>query len=308
MGSYYVSKPAKFWLLKLALILLASSSFMGHSSGECTVLVGDVCINTSVKPDALIPYEDLGHRSLMLHVFYAKSLQHKQPTSALLLFHGGGWNSGTPKQFYDQADYFSKNGLTVISVEYRKWQTDKTPPNVSVMDAKTAFRWVINNANALNVDPKKVIVGGASAGGHLAAVIPTISGFNKRNEKPLLQQPVALVLFNPVVDMSKQGFGYHLVKEYWREISPIHNITVGHPPTFTLLGSDDHVISVATANAYQDKIKAVGSSADTALYSGKKHGFFNRVRSQEVFTDTVLKIHRFLFELNLIKSPSNIEN
>ena len=45
-----------------------------------------------------------------------------------------------------------------------------------------------------------------------------------------------MVLFNPVYDNSEKGYGYSRVKDYWRKISPMHNITKDIPPTIVFLG------------------------------------------------------------------------
>jgi acetyl esterase/lipase len=162
------------------------------------------------------------------------------------------------------------------------------------MDAKSAFRWVQSNADKLGIDAKKIAAGGASAGGHLAAAIATVSEFNDHNETTAITAPVALILFNAVIDNSQNGYGFERVKPYWRAISPLHNITKGHPPTIFFLGTNDRFIPIATGEAYRDKITAVGSQAELIIYQDKKHGFFNRRRSEDVFKDTVLKAHDFL--------------
>jgi hypothetical protein len=58
--------------------------------------------------------------------------------------------------------------------------------------------------------------------------------------------------------------------------------------------------SVATGEAYRDKITAAGSQAELIIYQDKKHGFFNRRRSEESFTDTVLKSHDFLNKVKFL--------
>lgn len=262
--------------------------------------LGAVCLNTQAKPDEIITYKTIGERTLNLHVFTALGVDEDNKSPALILYHGGGWNAGTPTQMYDQADYFSKNGVTTISVEYRLWNTDKTPPNVSVMDAKSAYRWVQNNADKLGIDAKRIAAGGASAGGHLAAALATVSEFNDQKDPVTAIAPAALILFNPVIDNGPEGYGFERVRPYWRAISPLHNIAKGHPPTIVFLGSKDIHIPVATGEAYRDKITAVGSQAELIIYQDKKHGFFNRRRSEDSLTDTVLKAHDFLNKVKFL--------
>lgn len=261
---------------------------------ENMMSLGNVCLNLEAKPDTIIPYKTTSERTLNLHVFNAHGVAKNTQSPALLLFHGGGWNSGTPKQMYDQADYFAKNGITTISVEYRLYNIDNTPPRVSLMDAKSAFRWVLKNAAQLGVNPELIAAGGASAGGHLAAALATVNEFNEPNETILPISPKALILFNPVIDNSEAGYGYERVEPYWHQFSPLHNIAPGHPPTIAFLGTNDKYIPVTTGEAYRDKIRAVGAKAELYIYPEKQHGFFNRKRSVADFKDTVLKAHVFL--------------
>lgn len=103
--------------------------------------------------------------------------------------------------------------------------------------------------------------------------------------------------------MSEEGFGNHLVSEYWQAISPLHNIEKGHPPAILFVGTDDHILSVATANKYRDKLTSVGSKAETIIYPEKKHIFFNRSRSAEAFIDILLRSHQFLYQAKFIAHP-----
>ncbi|MBU2883577.1 alpha/beta hydrolase [Psychrosphaera sp. B3R10] len=294
----------KCFFATLVLLSLVASPIAIATVAKDSIKVGNVWVNTKAKPSEIINYKIIGARELKLHIFHGVSSNDNEHKPALIMFHGGGWNSGNPTSLYDQADYFSKIGITTISVEYRTWKKDQTPPNVSLMDAKSAYRWVLTNAKTLNIDPAKIAAGGVSAGGHLAASLATIKGFNAIGERPLPIQPVALVLFNPVVDTSSQGHGYNRVKEFWRAISPIHNVAQGHPPTLTLLGSNDRVLSVATANKYRDNIVSVGSYAVNHIYPDKAHGFFTRTRSELLFVDTLLKAHDFLFKTGIAAAPS----
>src|SRR5207249_6670395 len=86
----------------------------------------------------------------------------------LIYFHGGGWVVGS----LDSADgscraLANRSRCVVISIDYRLAPETKFPG--AVEDAYAAVRWVAENAGDLTVDPDKIAVGGASAGGHLAA-------------------------------------------------------------------------------------------------------------------------------------------
>ena len=84
--------------------------------------------------------------------------------------------------------------------------------------------------------------GGGSAGGHVAAAVATVPGLNAPGDDLSVScLPDALVLFNPVYDNGPGGFGYPKLKDRYREISPMHNLREGMPPTIVFLGDQDKI-------------------------------------------------------------------
>ena len=92
------------------------------------------------------------------------------PFPLLIYLHGGGWVFGTLDQSDNVCRYFtSKVGCIVISVDYRLAPKHKFP--AAVEDAYCATQWVAENAKRITGDPARIAIGGASAGGNLAAVV-----------------------------------------------------------------------------------------------------------------------------------------
>lgn len=89
---------------------------------------------------------------------------------ALVFFHGGGWVIGD-RDTHDVLcrDLCDLAGYAVFSVDYRLAPEHRFP--AAVEDAETATRWVAERAAELAIDPARIVVGGDSAGGNLAAVI-----------------------------------------------------------------------------------------------------------------------------------------
>ncbi len=96
---------------------------------------------------------------------------------ALLMVHGGGWNSGDLSLQIPMAQQIAKHGYVTIPVEYRLIPEALYP--AAVYDLKAAIRWVRANASKYGIDPNRIAISGCSAGGQLANLIGATNGLNK---------------------------------------------------------------------------------------------------------------------------------
>ena len=279
-------------LLTLMLILYAGSATATDERSDAR------------EPDELLVYQTAGGRDLRLHVFRPTEAASAKLSPAILFFHGGGWNSGAPSLFYAQSQYFAERGLVAISVEYRTYLSDTTPPIVALLDAKAAMRYVHSNAGELNIDPQRIVAVGASADGHLAAALAVTDLIDEPDaDLSVSTRPNALVLYNPVIDNGPDGFANDPVEPYWESFSPLHNVGDNHPPAIFFLGTEDALIPVDTAYAYKKAVEATGSTMTLHLYEGASHGFFNEFRSESHYEDTTRKSHAFLYKLGFVETP-----
>jgi acetyl esterase len=102
----------------------------------------------------------------------------------LVFFHGGGWVIGDLDTHDVVCRKLADEGqLIVIAVDYRRAPEYKFP--AAVNDALAATAWIADHAKELGIDTARLVVGGDSAGGNLAAVVaiaardgdgPAISG------------------------------------------------------------------------------------------------------------------------------------
>jgi acetyl esterase/lipase len=117
--------------------------------------------------------------------------------AALLWLHGGGLILGTPAMDDTRCGAFARElGLVVVSVDYRV--APEHPFPAALDDARAAWGWLQGAAAELGVDPARVAVGGASAGGGLAASLAQ----RLRDEgaaRPVIQ-PAAQLLLYPMLD------------------------------------------------------------------------------------------------------------
>ncbi|WP_282136373.1 alpha/beta hydrolase [Seonamhaeicola maritimus] len=251
-----------------------------------------------------IQYKTIDTINLKLHVYRPENFDKNKIYNCIIFFHGGGWNGGSHKAFRRQSAYFASRGMIAISADYRLFNTHGTSPFDAVEDAKSAIRYVRKYAKELCVNPNMIASGGGSAGGHLAAVCGNIVGLEPSDEDlSISSKPNALVLFNPVYDNSKDGFGYRRMEGRHLEISPLHNISKGAPPTIAFFGTKDKTTPVVSSKTYEKKMNEVGSRCDLFLYEGAEHSFFNR---NPYFTETLREADRFLVSLGYISGKPTI--
>ena len=248
-----------------------------------------------------ILYKEIDTLSLHMKLFYPKEFNENKSYPAILFFFGGGWNKRNISQFEPHAKYFSSRGMISIIADYRVRDVNGTTPFDAVGDAKSAIRYIRSKAGELQINSLKIVASGGSAGGHLAAATALIDGLDNTGEDlSVSSKPMALVLFNPVFDNGPDGYGYERTGARYKEISPLHNIKMGAPPTIVFLGTNDRPIPVATAEKYKEKMDSVGSRCDLFIYKDQGHGFFN-YRHTEYFNKTVLETDRFLTSLGYLK-------
>ncbi len=115
------------------------------------------------------------------------------PLPLLIWFHGGGFVIGDVPGYDHLARYFARTGrLAVLSVEYRLGPEHRYPR--AHEDGFAALAWAQANAALLGADPKRIAVGGDSAGGGIAAVVAAFAA--ERGLAP----PAYQLLVYPSVD------------------------------------------------------------------------------------------------------------
>lgn len=259
-------------------------------------------------PDQSVVYKKSSQRERQLHIFYPK--EHNDDRPVIISFFGGGWKGGNPNQFYDQSEYYATLGVVGISVDYRTSDKDQTTPFEAVMDAKSAVRWVRENHEMLGIDPQKIIVSGGSAGGHLASCTAVIEGVEDDADLTVSSKPNAMILFNPVVNTTAQGYGSEKLKGRETELSPVHHIDPQTPPTLILHGTKDTTVPYQNAVDFAAKMKAQGNLCQLISFEGENHGFFNSPNfnkncSTKNYIFCLCEITRFLAEQGYI-SPNQI--
>ncbi|QRY47799.1 alpha/beta hydrolase [Mycolicibacterium boenickei] len=210
-----------------------------------------------------------------------------EPLPLLVYAHGGG---------FVFCDLDSHDGLcrnlanlvpaVVVSVDYRLAPEHRWP--TAAEDLYAATRWAVDHAADFGADPSRVVVGGDSAGGNLAAVTTLMA--RDRGGPDLAAQ----LLLYPVISADFDTDSYRLfgrgfynprpaLQWYWDQYvpqvgdrqnpyaSPLHGNLRGLPPAVVILAGHDPLRDEGIA--YADALEAAGVPVTRRAFEGGIHGF-----------------------------------
>jgi len=256
-------------------------------------------------------YKTIGRTELKLYIFQPSEHNYQEQLPAIVFFHGGGWGGGHAWQFVPQCKYLAERGMVAISVQYRVRKRQGVTPFECVADAKSAIRWVKVHASDFGIDKNRIVAGGGSAGGHLAACSALIKEFDEKNEDLSISSiPSALVLFNPVLDVPEilHILPKKVIKVFEgreTEISPIHHVAEGAPPTIIFHGTADGNVPFHQASRFCDVMKKYGNQCEVVPFEGLGHGFFNYNKGENpAFLATMENTVKFLISIGYLKKNS----
>lgn len=192
---------------------------------------------------------------------------------AIVMCPGGGYTHlATAHEGHDMAPWMNSLGITYVVLKYRMPHGDSTVP---LADAEQAMRIVRAHAAEWGIDPGKIGVMGASAGGHLASTLATHYG--SKETRPDFQ-----VLFYPVVSMdpavthmgSRDNLlGKNPSKELQDRFCNEKQVDKDTPKAFIMLSGDDGAVPPANSIGYFNALNANGIPVSLHLYPEGGHGW-----------------------------------
>lgn len=231
------------------------------------------------------------------------------PSPAIIKIHGGGWTHGTR---VSPGGVYFQMGFALINVEYRFVQVAPAP--AAIEDSRCALKYVMDHAKELNIDPKRIVLQGGSAGGHLV-LMTGLLGNDRRfdgNCPGDTDMRVAAIVDDygptdftkqswPIISKNKSAVNWLAAKandeSFKASVSPVTYVNRQSPAVIIFHGDLDHTVPFEQSTVLEEKLKAAGVKTELVVVQGAGHGKFTH--EQGAFEDA--KIQEFLKAAGVIQ-------
>jgi acetyl esterase len=231
------------------------------------------------------------------------------PPPLLVYVHGGGWVVGSIETHDPFCRLLSEAaGAIILSTEYRL--APENPYPAALEDVLAAYQWAATHAASFGADPQRLLLGGDSAGGNLAAVIA-----NRISSTGEAVKPEGLMLLYPATDhpdgghvsYSENATGYgldaDLMKWFWRQYAPtgspddpnIYPLRLETMPALprTLIATAEYDPLRDEGIAYAEKLKKAGVEVTHLHAPDMHHNFPVHPGTVARFPQSVATLHQF---------------
>jgi acetyl esterase/lipase len=217
-----------------------------------------------LQPD-IRTFKTVGTTKLSAHIFRPEGGTPDKPAPVIVLFHGGGWNVGSPEWVYGDARRYAGYGAVAVAAEYRLSDWKKITPLDAIADARDLVLWLRANSKELGIDSSRLAAYGFSAGGHLAAALATIPD-PERTKVDF--SPQALVMLSPAVSLAGESYfeGLLLGKTTTTALSPDEQIHGRIPPTIIFQGVLDTTVPICGVRRFCAHAREYGSDCQIIEY------------------------------------------
>ena len=232
-----------------------------------------------------LQYVEGGHERNRLDLYLPEKAEDRLPL--VVWIHGGAWRGGSKEGC--PAVPLAAKGYAVASINYRFSQHAVFPAQIE--DCKAAIRWLRANAAKYRLDPNRIGVWGASAGGHLVALLGTtadvkelegqggnldqssrvqcvvdwfgpteLTTMGEQGDKP--GSPVALLIGGPAPEN----------KERARNASPLTYVNKDAAPFLVMHGDKDNIVPLRQSELLAEALKKVGAEVTLHVVEENGHG------------------------------------
>ena len=170
------------------------------------------------------------------------------------------------------AKEFAEAGYVAYSAEYRLVSKNTDTVADCVADAEAVYQWLVDHADEQGIDPERVFIGGASAGGHIALCVFLRPGPDEKSRFK------GYIGYNPVVTTELERFAA-IFEDVGSTLDPMEQIGEGTSPLLIFHGSRDPIVPIESVVAFQEAASALGVTCRVEVFEGESHGFFNKNRA-----------------------------
>lgn len=256
-------------------------------------------------PDGAVAHRDLayvpgGHERQKLDLYLPKGGTN---LPLIINIHGGAFKMGSKEQGVP-LDYLSL-GYAVASINYRLSQHAKFPAQIE--DCKAAVRWLRAHAAEYRIDPNRIAAWGASAGGHLAAMLGTTGDTREFDVGGNLEQSsrvqAVVDYFGPTDFLQMDahclpngmthdpanspeselvGGAIQEHKDRVARANPITYVTPGDPPFLICHGDADPMVPHHQSELLEAALRKAGVPVIFYTVKGAGHGGFKDPKVEEL--------------------------
>ena len=280
-------------LKQIGLVLLIQSAF-----AAVTVTAAETQA-PSVPEGEIYKYKDAKGKAAErtdMEIHFPEKHDPSKKVPGIIMFHGGAWRRGHREDLRYLCHYFASRGLVAASANYPLTSKKEMDKGVCVTGAKSAIRWFKQNADKLGVDADRIIVGGSSAGGHIAMAATLCSGLDDpADPKGIDTSVAAYLLYVPALKTKDKMKGIDVISALKGEL----------PPMLVMYGSEDNWGN-SWKTVYPKLKKKNKTNIEYLLAPGGAHTFFKKepwVTLCLIEADKFLVKHGFLKGKPTLKAP-----
>ncbi|MBC7778597.1 MAG: alpha/beta hydrolase [Proteobacteria bacterium] len=199
-------------------------------------------------------------------------LDTKTPAPVLVFIYGGNWNSGNRDFYRFVGEAFAARGIVTVIPDYRLYPEVKFPD--FLVDSANATRWAIDNAAKFGGDPKRVYIGGHSAGAYNAAMVALDPRYARAAGFDSTQLAGFVGLAGPYDFLPLTGsitravFGF---PDTSPATQPINFVSSRAPRSLLLYAPNDNIVGRHNSENLSTKLREAGVDVRLVPYDGLGH-------------------------------------
>lgn len=277
----------------------SSAAASSNNSASFSAVQAQRDLRSSLRIERDVVYKTTEKMKLKLDLYLPKAKpKAKHGRGVIVWIHGGAWLAGSKNRVHPWMLELTQHDYAVVSVQYRLSQQAIFPAQIH--DCKAAIRWIRGNAEKYDLNPDCIVVAGASAGGHLVALLGTSGGVKALEGETVHMGESSRVqgvidFFGPtdLLLMGKQsgpdsridhdaanspeskliGASIQDHPEKTRKANPMQYVSKDDAPFLIFHGDKDDVVPYQQSVILHEALEKVKVPTTLVRVKGAKHGF-----------------------------------